>query len=373
MTASEVRLGEGILFLAGSWALTRDAIAPDAADQARKAVESGEVKSVDVSHITALDTAGAAAIADLFEISEDNGQALKLQGANPQHTKLLERVGSSSHVSHDYVRPKPRRRLPFETIGRETAKAFNYLEDLSGMLGELIVSVRDAMRKESGFRFTSVVAQLDRMIFQAVPIVCLITFLVGAIITQQSIFQLRTFGASIFVVDLAGILMWREVGVLLAAIMLAGRSGSAVTAELGSMNMREEMDALRVMGLSPSVVLLLPRVTALVVGMPLLAFLAGLAGLAGAAIVADIYGGISLGVFIDRLRDAVGLHTFLIGLIKAPFMAAIIGIIACVEGMNVEGSAESLGRQTTSSVVKSIFMVILADGLFAMFFAGINF
>jgi phospholipid/cholesterol/gamma-HCH transport system permease protein len=219
---------------------------------------------------------------------------------------------------------------------------------------------------------TPFVHHMEQVALRAVPIIMLISFLVGAIVAQQSIFQLRSFGAQIFVVDLIGILSMRELGVLLTSIMIAGRSGSAFTAEIGSMKMREEIDALRVMGLDPIEVLVLPRLMALIVGMPLLTFLAEMASLGGGATVAWLYGGISVESFINRLQETLTIESMAMGLIKAPFMGMVVGIIATIEGLQVAGSAESLGQRTTASVVKSIFMVILLDGLFAIFFAGIG-
>jgi phospholipid/cholesterol/gamma-HCH transport system permease protein len=201
----------------------------------------------------------------------------------------------------------------------------------------------------------------------------LISFLVGCIVAQQGIFQLVKFGATPFVVDLTGILVMRELAVLLTSIMVAGRSGSAFTAEIGSMKMREEIDALRVMGLDPMEVLIAPRILALAIGLPLLTFIASIAALTGSGVTAWLYGDISPDVFLARLRAAVSFNTFLVGILKAPFMALVIGIIATIEGLAVEGSAESLGRHVTSSVVKAIFMVIVLDGLFAMFFAAIRY
>jgi phospholipid/cholesterol/gamma-HCH transport system permease protein len=161
--------------------------------------------------------------------------------------------------------------------------------------------------------------------------------------------------------------------VLLTSIMIAGRSGSAITAEIGSMKMREEIDALSVMALDPMEVLILPRVLALIIALPMLTFLADMAALFGGGCVAWIYGDIGPVVFIQRLQDAIALNTFAVGLIKAPFMALVIGLIASVEGFSVGGSAESLGQRVTASVVKSIFMVIVLDGLFAMFFAAVRY
>jgi phospholipid/cholesterol/gamma-HCH transport system permease protein len=208
--------------------------------------------------------------------------------------------------------------------------------------------------------------------FRAIPIIVLINVVIGAILAQQGIFHFRTFGAETFVVDMLGILVLRETGVLIVSIMVAGRSGSAYTAELGSMKMREEMDALRVMGFDPVEVLVLPRMLALIIALPLLTFIGSMTALFAGGVVTWFYGGMPPEIFLDRLRDAITRDTFEVGLYKAPFMAAIIGLVAAVEGMRVEGSAESLGEHTTASVVKAIFLVIVLDGFFAMFFAGIG-
>jgi phospholipid/cholesterol/gamma-HCH transport system permease protein len=228
------------------------------------------------------------------------------------------------------------------------------------------------LRRPGHFRLISAVHQLDRVAWQAVPIILLITFLIGGIIAQQGFFHFRKFGADEYVVDMIGILVLREIGVLIVAIMVAGRSGSSYTAELGSMKMREEIDALRTMGVDPIDILLLPRVIALIIALPLLTFLGAMAALCGGGLVAWFYGGMSPEIFLSRLREAISLTHFQVGLIKAPFMALAIGIVACTEGLEVKGSAESLGLKTTASVVKSIFLVIVLDGLFAIFFASIG-
>jgi phospholipid/cholesterol/gamma-HCH transport system permease protein len=240
------------------------------------------------------------------------------------------------------------------------------------MLGALAVALLRVVAKPRNFRFTSLVHQLDNVGWRAVPIILLITFLIGCIIAQQGIFHFGKFGADIYVVDMVGILVLREIGVLIVCIMVAGRSGSAYTAELGSMKMREEIDALRTMGFDPIEVLILPRLLALVIALPILAFLGDLAALYGGGLVAWFYGGVDPEAFLLRLRDAISINHFTVGLIKAPVMAAVIGIVACVEGLAVQGSAESLGRHTTSSVVKGIFFVIVMDGVFAIFFAAIG-
>jgi phospholipid/cholesterol/gamma-HCH transport system permease protein len=259
-----------------------------------------------------------------------------------------------------------------EAIGRSFPKLAADLVIFAEMLGALAAATVRVILQPWRFRLTSAVHHLDRVGWQGMPIMLLISFLIGAIIAQQGIFHFRKFGADVYVVDLVGILVLREIGVLLIAIMVAGRSGSSYTAELGSMKMREEIDALRTMGLDPVEVLMVPRVLALVIALPILAFFGSLAALYGGGLITWLYGGMSPEIFVSRLQEAVSITHFKVGLIKAPFMALVIGVVACSEGLRVKGSAESLGLQTTTSVVKSIFLVIVLDGLFAVFFASIG-
>jgi phospholipid/cholesterol/gamma-HCH transport system permease protein len=259
-----------------------------------------------------------------------------------------------------------------EQAGRATFGAAGEIAIFLQMLGAAGSALAGILRRPRSLRLTSLVYQTWQIGWQAIPIMLLITFLIGAIIAQQGIFHFRKFGAESYVVDMVGILVLREIGVLIVAIMVAGRSGSACTAELGSMKMREEIDALTTMGLDPVEVLILPRIIALMIALPILAFLGSMAALYGGGLIAWLYGGMSPAIFIARLHEAVSVTHFEVGMIKAPFMALVIGIIACSEGLKVKGSAESLGRQTTTSVVKSIFLVIVLDGLFAVFFASIG-
>ncbi len=237
--------------------------------------------------------------------------------------------------------------------------------------GAVILAFLRILAKPGSFRLTSTVNQFDKVGWLAVPIIMMITFLIGAIVAQQGFFHFRRFGADLYIIDMVGFLVMRELGVLLVAIMVAGRTGSAFTAELGSMKMREEIDALRTMGFDPVDILVLPRLLVLVIALPVLTFIGSMAALFGAGMVGVFYGGMSVELFTDRLREAISMDHFLVGMIKAPFMGFFIGIIACNEGLAVSGSAASLGQHTTQSVVKSIFMVIVLDGLFAVFFSAI--
>jgi phospholipid/cholesterol/gamma-HCH transport system permease protein len=332
---------------------------------------AGERLVLDLSGVGDLDTAGAFLLARLESSWQSAGGEVAWRGFDPDREALLERVRRT--LKSEYLpRPEPRENA-LSLVGSTVVDVGRDGYGLLSMLGAVIREALASLVRPSRFRGRAVVRQMELAGLQAVPIIVLMSFLIGGIVAQQGAFQLRFFGAEVFTVDLVGILSLREVALLLTAIMVAGRSGSAITAELGSMQMREEIDALRVIGLNPINVLVLPRVIALVLVLPLLTFLAAMANLGGAMLTLWIYSGIPPEVFIERLREAIGFNTFFSGLIKAPFMALIIAMIACAEGMAVRGSAEELGRRTTSSVVKAIFMVIVVDGLFAMFYAAIDY
>ena len=324
---------------------------------------------IDLSGVTALDTVGAWLFEKLARRGGAASPASAFTGVSESYAGLLREVRTLNRANTG------RKRRDGFIIDRLLRFAHDLADDTIAflqMLGAISVALLAVLHRPASFRLTSTVYQLGRVGWQAIPIIALITFLIGAIIAQQGIFHFRKFGAESYVVDMVGILVLREIGVLIVAIMVAGRSGSAYTAELGSMKMREEIDALSTMGLDPVSVLILPRVLALIVALPILAFLGAIATLYGGGLVAWFYGGMSPAIFIARLREAVSVTHFEVGILKAPFMALVIGVVAACEGIKVKGSAESLGQRTTASVVKSIFLVIVLDGIFAVFFASIG-
>lgn len=332
---------------------------------------SGTVK-LDLAELRELDTLGAWLLEKMSRRATSAGHRADVVGISDNYAGLIEEVRQVNRRIATPV-PSPNPVLAkISDIGRATIGAREDVAAFLQMLGSLCIAILGVLRRPRSLRLTSLTYQLYRVGWQAIPIVVLITFLIGAIIAQQGIFHFRKFGADSYVVDMVGILVLRELGVLIVAIMVAGRSGSAYTAELGSMKMREEIDALSTMGLDPIEVLMLPRIIALVCALPILSFIGSMAALYGGGLVAWFYGGMGPAVFIARLHDAVSVTHFEVGIIKAPFMALVIGIVACSEGLRVKGSAESLGKQTTTSVVKSIFLVIVLDGLFAVFFASIG-
>ncbi len=364
--------GQVELTAEGSWTVAHARSLDGLIDETVQRMPPGQPVSVDMHRITTLDTYGAWLIERLVRARENLPGGVRLEGLPERYKSLFDQIQRADRTSPV---PAPSRFSiggKLEQLGRATVGFGNELVAFASMLGALVLSLGRVITNPRSFRLTSTVHHLDRVGWKAVPIMLLITFLIGCIIAQQGFFHFRKFGADAYVVDMVGILVLREIGVLIVAIMMAGRSGSAYTAELGSMKMREEIDALRTMGRDPVDVLILPRILALVIALPILTFLGSMAALYGGGVVAYFYGGMSPDIYIERLREAVSLTHFEVGMIKAPFMALVIGVVACAQGLAVKGSAESLGLETTASVVKSIFLVIVLDGLFAVFFAAVD-
>jgi phospholipid/cholesterol/gamma-HCH transport system permease protein len=357
---------------AGSWTATHVTMLEALSNGVAPQLDRSNAIRLDLAGLRELDTLGAWLLEKLSRRASAAGHPVELVGVDDNYAELIEEV---RQVNRRNPAPAPALNpvvAKVNDIGRSALSARDDVAVFLRMMGSLFLALVGVLRRPRSLRLTSLVYQLYRVGWQAIPIVVLITFLIGAIIAQQGFFHFRKFGADSYVVDMVGILVLRELGVLIVAIMVAGRSGSAYTAELGSMKMREEIDALSTMGLDPVEVLILPRIIALVLALPILSFIGAMAALYGGGLVAQFYGGMGPPIYIARLHEAVSVTHFEVGIIKAPFMALVIGIVACSEGLRVKGSAESLGKQTTTSVVKSIFLVIVLDGLFAVFFASIG-
>jgi phospholipid/cholesterol/gamma-HCH transport system permease protein len=356
----------------GSWTAAYAAPLENLFDAVSPKLQGAKALKIDMADVRELDTLGAWLLEKMSRRALEAGHPATVVGLADRYTGLIEdvrQVNRRKPVGRAVQNPVLAR---LEAVGRSTFSAAEDVSVFLQMLGALASASFGVLRRPRSLRLKSLVYHLHQVGWQAIPIIALVTFLIGAIIAQQGIFHFRKFGAESYVVDLVGILVLREIGVLIVAIMVAGRSGSAYTAELGSMKMREEIDALSTMSLDPVEVLILPRIVALVLALPILAFIGSMAALYGGGLVAWFYGGMSPATFIGRLHEAVSVTHFEVGMIKAPFMALLIGIVASSEGLRVKGSAESLGKQTTISVVKSIFLVIVLDGAFAVFFASIG-
>lgn len=311
-----------------------------------------------------LDTAGASLLLDLLDGRDPLAQLPDLPAA---HARLLATVARAQvDAATDSRRGGPLDALA--DIGAALAAIGRGSVQLIGFLGLLLTALPGVLFTPRRWRPTAWVVQVQQTGLDAVPIIVLLTFLVGAVVAFLGATILRDFGATLYTIDLIAISFLREFGVLLVAIMVAGRSGSAFTAQLGSMKAREEIDAIRTLGMSPIDVLVVPRALALLLTVPLLTVLAMLAGIAGGAAVCALALEISPTMYFARLQEVLELRHFWVGMAKAPLFALMIALIGCLEGFKVSGSAESVGRHTTSSVVQSIFVVILIDALAAVFF-----
>ncbi|MGH6793308.1 MAG: MlaE family ABC transporter permease [Methyloceanibacter sp.] len=327
---------------------------------------------MDIAGIAEIDTAGAWLLQRTAAAWQASGLRTHYAGATESFRILIEEVQSRGNAKRP-VLEKQNPLLQFaDDMTRALTGVWQDVVQLTAFLGEVTAGFIRMIRQPWRFRVTSFVHHLDHAGLRAVPIIALICFLIGAVVMQQGVVQLRPFGAEPFAVNMVAILALREVGILLTAIMVAGRSGSAFTAEIGSMKMREEIDAMRTLGIDPIDTLVLPRVLALVVALPLLTFLGDIMGLAGGGVMAFAVLGLDFASYMDKLHEAVDFQHFMAGMIKAPFAAIIIGLVGCLEGLKVEGSAESLGKHVTSAVVKAIFLVIILDAIFAMFLSGIG-
>ena len=329
-------------------------------------VDLGVGKVMDIGGVTALDTSGAWAI-----LSSARRAGAEIVGGTPAQQELLATVRAALPPEQRRKRPAPHVELAdrVERLGRATFAALRDLGAITGFFGQVVFTLAMTVVRPWRLRFTSLVFHMQEVGVKAVPIVALMSFLIGIVIAYQGADQLRQFGAEIYVVDLISVSVLRELGILLTAIIVAGRSASAFTASIGSMKMQEEVDAMRTLGLDPIEVLVLPRVLALLFMLPVLGVIADIAGLLGGTLMAWFELGISPGLFRTRLLDVDVIH-YVVGLSKAPFFALIIGVIGCFQGMQVKGNTESLGRLTSSAVVQAIFMVILADATFSILFAA---
>jgi len=364
----QVQAGTPVLRAGGEWNVRQLA---DLADQLEK-FEFGKYTYpvIDLSEITELDTSGAWFLKNIVDKSHRAGVETKMVGISAKHEPLITLVqqAASSSVKKEI----PQRRMwlvNVENIGQAAFEVARQCKALINFFGITVIALGRSLRHPRRIRLNSLVHQVEKTALDAVPIVCLLSFLIGVVLAFQGADQLRRFGAEIFTVNLLTLSVLREIGVLMTAIMLAGRSGSAFTAQIGTMQVNEEVDALRTLGLDPVEVLVIPRILALLISLPILTFLSDVMGILGGALMAVAVLDLTLSQFLRQLEEAITLTHFLVGMVKAPFFAYIIGIVGCYEGLKVSGSAESVGRMTTKSVVESIFLVIIADALFSILFS----
>lgn len=339
---------------------------PEAERAVRQYVEQHHPNSADLRNLTGLDTPGALFLRGL----RDRGIALT--GARQEHASLLELIGKLQ-LEPVPARPRAARwRELLIALGKGSEEVVKDTVEIITFLGHTVHATVSALVRPRGLSLASISRQVSQTGIEALPIVGLMAIMISVVIAYQSVVQLRLYGAESLTVNLVAISMLREMGVLVTAIIVAGRSGSAFTAEIGVMKAREETDALKVMGLDPMRLLVVPRVIGLVITLPLLTFFADVVGLFGGAITAQALLNLSPMQFLEQVRQAVDQGDLLVGLIKAPVFAGVIAIVGCMHGMRVRGSAESVGRETTRAVVKAIFLVIVLDALFSVLFEKVG-
>jgi phospholipid/cholesterol/gamma-HCH transport system permease protein len=352
---------------AGAW--TVQGIAP--VEQRLATLVSADAGTwvIDASAISALDTAGAWLLHRTIRVLEQRGATVRISGLRPGFNTLLQLIAARAGMAEPAA---PANVGLLANIGQQTWHSLRGFSGMLAFIGESALVFLRSLTRPHRIRWRPILHNLQTAGFEALPITGLLSFLMGVVIAYQGADQLQRFGANIFIADLVGLSMLRELSPLLTAIIVAGRSGSAYAAQIGTMKISEEIDALRTIGVGPQELLVQPKIIALVIALPLLTVYADVAGVLGGMLMANSMLDISYSVFLDRLEDALHLSSFLTGIIKAPVFAVIIALVGCFQGFQVSGSADSVGRQTTVSVVQSIFLVIVADALFSIIFNWLN-
>ncbi len=330
---------------------------------------AGGALRLDLSRLEAMDTAGAYLLATLADRLAAAGHAVSVAGPRPEHTALFEAV---RRVERQPGEPEPAVHPILDMLartGRTTVEVAREGRDLLSFLGLVTITFGRLLLNPGRLRGRAVLFHIEQTGLNALPILGLLSFLIGVVLAFQGADQLRRFGAELFVVNLLGVSILREIGILMTAIIVAGRSGSAFTAQIGTMKVNQEVDAISTLGLDVVELLVVPRALALMVSLPLLSFYAAVMGLLGGAVMSYATLDITFGQFIRQLHTAVTLPHFLVGIVKAPVFALVIAMVGCYEGLKVSGSAESVGTLTTKAVVESIFLVIVIDALFSVLFS----
>lgn len=358
-----------ILAFSGCWtALGIGAIEPQLAS-----VRVAATVVADGAQIEALDSAGAWVLQKLLLRLRKQGNAVSLNGLRPEFASLLE-VVAQTMAEQDKL-PVPAALQPgtaLQGIGQSAVAGMEQAVALLSFVGECALALALSVAHPTRFRWRPILFNVRSAGFDALPIVGLLSFLLGIVIAYQGADQLRQYGANIFVADLVGLSMLREFAPLITAIIIAGRSGSAYAAQIGSMTVTEEINAMRTLGIAPLELLVLPKIMALLLVLPLLTVFADVLGVFGGMIMARAQLGVGYGEFLDRFVKAVSVTAYLIGICKAPVFAGIIAVVGCFQGFRAKGGADSVGRQTTRSVVQSIFLVIVADALFSIIFSALD-
>lgn len=370
-TATIAQLRPQEIALAGEW--TARGIVAIGAQLGSFSVLSKSEMVINGAGVEALDSAGAWAMQKFLGRLRGERIPLQVRGLRPEFAKLLEAAGQQLADSTNTLSPVALASSSMlGGLGRSAESAFGQAVALLSFVGECTVAFAGCIARPARFRWRSILYNIRSAGFDALPIVGLLSFLLGVVVAYQSADQLSRYGANIFVADLVGLSMLREFAPLITAIIIAGRSGSAYAAQIGTMSVTEEIDAMRTLGISPLEMLVLPKIIALLIALPLLTMFADILGVFGGMLMAHALLDVGFGEFLDRFVKAVSVTAYLIGICKAPVFAFIIAVVGCFQGFRTKGGADSVGRHTTRSVVQSIFLVIVADALFSVAFSALH-
>ncbi len=327
----------------------------------------GNFSQISIARAMQFDTVGAWVV---WRLADESGAPIT--GASKDAQRLIDAVSRSENDAETKAERLPLLPRIADSIGSMTRNFVLGALGMTGFFGQIVKAVMGVIARPSTFRLRALVRQMELVGVSALPIVGLMCFLVGIVIAQVGAEQLRQFGAEFYTVNLTGRLALRELGVLMTAIMVAGRSGSAFAAQIGTMKLTEEVDAMRTIGVSPIEALVLPRILAGMIMMPLLGFFASGCAIMGGAVISSLTLDIPMATFLARIQEVVPIHDFYVGMLKAPLFGLIVALSGCYQGMQVENNAEEVGLRTTAAVVQAIFMVIVLDAFFAVFFAEIG-
>ncbi len=331
----------------------------------------GESLKIDGDGIKKFDSAGALALIRCKALLEEQGNQVELSSFSKKRQDLIELVQSKKE-SIEYVPPPEKKMKPLDALGKETLYKLSQIDGLVVLIGDLSTKIFAAFGNLRRFQFPSIVSIIYSAGIQALPIVGLLSFLIGVVLAYQLGQQLENYGASTFIAFLSGMANFREFGPLITAIIVAGRTSSSFTAQLGSMKINEEIDALRTMGLSPTELLVMPKVIGMLLVFPLLIFFADVFCMLGSMVMSKNMLGVGYIDFLNRLRDSVGVKQMMLGLYKAPTFAIVIALVGCFQGFKVEANADSIGSQTTKSVVQALFLIIIVDAAYSIIYSWMN-
>lgn len=326
---------------------------------------------VNGASLTHFDSAGALFLIQFMTALKQHHNQIELIHFNQQQTDLLALIESKHDAIH-YAPKEPVKHSTLYQIGKETIQKLHQIDGLILLIGSFTDKLVQSFSDWRRFQFPSMVANIESTGLRALPILALLSFLIGVVLAYQMGLQLETYGASTFIAYLSGMAIFREFSPLITAIIVAGRTSSAFTAQIGSMQINEEIDALSTMGLSPIELIVVPKVLGLLFVFPLLIFWSDVFSLFGAMIMSKFMLHVSYLDFITRLRDSVGLEQMMLGLYKAPAFALLIALVGCFQGFRVEANADSVGSQTTKSVVQALFLIIIADATYSILYSWLD-